>query len=74
MRTIIFGLARFIGVRIRFYFLKTIGFPKSLKYLEGSSDDGANNLSHGCINTIIGLPIVISIIIGIAYLYFTYFD
>lgn len=69
-----FDLARFIGVRIRYLFLKTIGFSKSLKYLKGSSDDGANNLSHGCINTLIGLPIVFGVIIGLAYLYFRFFD
>lgn len=74
MEYIVFGFARFVGARIRFYFLKLIGFPKPLKYLEGNSDDGANNLSHGCINAMIGIPIVVGIIIGIAYLYFTYFD
>ena len=74
MENIIFDLARSIGVRIRYLFLKTIGFPKPLKYLKGSSGDEANNLSHGCINTLIGLPIVFGLIIGLAYLYFTFFD
>lgn len=74
MENIIFDIARYFGVRIRFYFLKIIGFPKPLKYLEGNSDDGANNLSHGCINTLIGIPIVFGIIIGVAYLYFSYLD
>lgn len=73
MTNIIFDLARSIGVRIRYLFLKIIGFPKPLKYLE-NSDDGANNLSHGCINTLIGLPIVFGLMIGLVYLYFTFFD
>lgn len=34
MRNIIYDFARFVGARIRFYFLKLIGFPKPLKYLE----------------------------------------
>ena len=67
-------LGRCIGVYVRYYFFKLIGRPKSLEYLKGSSDDGANNLSHGCINIMIGFPIVLLIIIGIVYLYFTFFD
>lgn len=74
MRNIIYDFARFVGARIRFYFLKLIGFPKPLKYLEGNSNDYANKISHGCINTFIGIPIAFGIIIGIAYLYFRYFD
>lgn len=74
MENIIFDLARSVGVRVRFAFLKLIGFPKPMKYLKGNSNDGANNLSHGCINTLIGIPIVFGIIIGIAYLYFTFIN
>ena len=70
--SIIYSIAHSIGVRIRFYFLKAIGYPKPLKYLKGNSKDGANNLSHGCINTLIGIPVVFGIIIGLVYLYFTF--
>lgn len=74
MGNFISELAQYIGVRIRHRFLRFIKAPKSLDYLKGSSDDGANNLSHGCINTLIGLPIVFLILLGLAYLYFTFLD
>lgn len=46
---------------------------RPMKYLKGNLSDGANNLSHGCINTLIGIPIVIVLILGLAYLYFIIF-
>lgn len=74
MGNIISDLAQYIGVRIRYRFLRFIKVPRSLDYLKGNSDDAANNLSHGCINILIGLPIVFLILLGLAYLYFTLFD
>lgn len=73
MEDLFFGLADLIGSRVRFYFLKLIRRPKSLEYLEGNSDDPTNSVSHGCLNTIIGFPILILIIIGVVYLCFTFF-
>ncbi len=74
MGSFIRELAQYIGVRFRYSFLRFVKVPKSLDYLRGNSDDGANNLSHGCINTLIGLPIVFLIILGLAYLYFTFLN
>ncbi len=68
------SLFRTTGAYIRYYFLKLIGKPKPLEYLEGDSDDGANNFSHGCLNILVGFPVIALIIIGIAYICFIYFD
>lgn len=74
MEDLFFGLADLIGSRVRFYFLKLIRRPRSQEYLEGSSDDSANSTSHGCLNIIIGFPVLFLIIIGIVYLVFTFFE
>ncbi|GHV15832.1 hypothetical protein FACS1894169_08370 [Bacteroidia bacterium] len=74
MEDLFFGLAASIGSRVRFYFLKLINRPKSLKYLKGNTGDSTDRISHGCINIIIGFPILFLIIIGIAYVCFTFFD
>lgn len=74
MGSFISELAQYIGVRVRYNFFRFVKGHKSLDYLRGNSDDGANNLSHGCINTLIGLPIVFLIILGLAYLYFAFLD
>ncbi len=74
MEDLFFGLADLIGSRVRFYFLKLIGRPRSQEYLEGNSDDPANSTSHGCLNIIIGFTVLFLIIIGIVYLVFTFFE
>lgn len=67
---IISGISSYIGVNIRFHFLKLIGKPKSLRYLKGNSKDPTNNVTHGCMNTIIGIPIVLIILLGVIYILF----
>ena len=50
----------FVAVRIRYYFFKLIGKERSIKYLEGESENGVeNNESHGCFNYIIGIIVAI---------------
>ena len=49
-----------VSVRIRYYFFKLIGKERSIKYLEGESENGVeNNESHGCFNYIIGIIVAI---------------
>jgi len=62
MRIFLREFGVFIGVYIRFHFLRIIGKPKSIEYFKGNSDDPANVISHGCLNLIVGLPIVILIL------------
>ena len=59
-----------VSVRIRYYFFKLIGKEKSIKYLEGESEDGVeNNGSHGCFNYIIGFIVAILVFfLGLACL------
>ena len=62
----------FVAVRIRYYFFKLIGKEKSIKYLEGESEDGVeNNESHGCFNYIIGLIVaILAFFLGLLFLYY----
>ncbi|NDV57673.1 hypothetical protein [Bacteroides sp. 519] len=59
-----------IGVYTRYFFFKLIRKEKNLEYLRGNSVDPSNNLSHTTINFIVGIAVLCSIILGIAYLLF----
>lgn len=59
-----------IGVYTRYFFFKLIRREKSLEYLRGNSIDPSNNFSHTTINFMVGIVVLCSVILGIAYLLF----
>ena len=66
-------IANIIGLYTRYYFLKLIGKNVSIKQLSGKGENEIDNFGQVAINIIVGLAVLISAILGIAWIYDSYF-
>lgn len=63
-------IIRFLGLRTRHLFFKTIGYEKSIDQLKGKKSDFYNSVNNGFYNAIVGFMVFIGLSFGIAYLFY----